>query len=130
MSAKILLVEDDELMARMYQRFLAHGDFIVELAADGQEGYEKAKVFKPDLILLDIMMPRLNGLQALDKLKQDPETKDFIVVMLTNLADKEDAELAISKGAARYLIKSDYDMEDITGVINEILSELKNNKTI
>lgn len=120
--SKILLVEDDDLMARMYKRFLVYGNFTVELAADGLEGYEKAKTFQPDLILLDIMMPRMNGLQTLEKLKSDPETKDYPVAMLTNLATKEDAEIALKKGAIKYLIKSDYEMEELAEVIEQLLS--------
>lgn len=118
---KILLIEDDELMARMYKRVLILENWSVELAVDGLEGYEKAKSFQPDLILLDIMMPRLNGFQTLDMLKKDPTTKDCPVVMLTNLADKADVELALEKGAIKYLVKSDYDMKDISNVIKEII---------
>ena len=76
-SHKILLVEDDDLMVRMYRRVLDCEGYTVEIASNGQEGYEKTKTFKPDLILLDIMMPVLNGLQALEKLKKDPQTKDI-----------------------------------------------------
>lgn len=118
---KILLIEDDEMMARMYKRVLILENWSVELAVDGLEGYEKAKSFQPDLILLDIMMPRLNGFQTLDMLKKDPTTKDCPVVMLTNLADKADVELALEKGAIKYLVKSDYDMKDISNVIKEII---------
>jgi CheY-like chemotaxis protein len=117
---KILLVEDDELMARMYKRAFSVVGFTVELAADGQEGYDKAKVFRPDLILLDIMMPVLNGLQTLEKLKADAEVKDIPVVMLTNLANKSDAERALAMGAVKYLVKSDYDPKQVIEIVTSI----------
>lgn len=109
-------------MVRMYRRVLACEGYTVETASNGQEGYEKTKTFKPDLILLDIMMPVLNGLQALEKLKKDPQTKGYKVVMLTNLADKEDAQRALNKGAIEYLIKSDHDIPSIIAIIEKILA--------
>jgi CheY-like chemotaxis protein len=121
--AKILLIEDDELMLRMYQRVLSIEGFAVEMAVDGQAGYDKAKVFQPDLILLDVMMPVMNGLQTLEKLKQDPETKNFPVFMLTNLANKPDADFALKKGALKYLIKSDYDAKEVVVAIKEFLNK-------
>ncbi len=119
--SKILLVEDDPLMLRMYQRVFALEGYDVEIANDGLAGYEKAKVFKPDVILLDVMMPRMNGLQTLEKLKLDPVTKSFPVVMLTNLANKIDAESTLKKGASKYLIKSDYEPKAIVELIREYL---------
>jgi len=83
---------------------------------------DKAKSVKPDLMLLDIMMPKMNGLEALDKLKADPETKSIPVVMLTNLAGQQDAEMALQKGAIKYLIKSDYEPKQVSDMVKEILS--------
>lgn len=123
--AKILLIEDDELMVRMYQRVLSIEGFAVEMAVDGLAGYNKAKTFQPDLILLDVMMPVMNGLQTLEKLKQDPETKNFPIFMLTNLANKPDADFALKKGALKYLIKSDYDAKDVVAAIKEFLNKPK-----
>ncbi len=117
--SKILLIEDDEIMARMYQRVFIIEGYTVDVAGDGLMGYTKAKEFKPDLILLDVMMPVMNGLQALEKLKTDPETKDFPVMMLTNLANKPDAISALQKGAIKYLIKSDYDPKGVIAVVKE-----------
>lgn len=129
MQYKILLIEDDELMARMYQRILSYENFLVELAGNGLEGFDKAKSFKPDLILLDIMMPVLNGLQTLEKLKTDPDTSSLSIIMLTNLADKKDAEIALQKGAIKYLIKSDYDTQDVVKIIKEIIASLQKTPT-
>lgn len=108
-------------MFRMYKRVFVIEGFEVDLAFDGQEGLDKANLVKPDIILLDVMMPKLNGLQTLEKLKSDTSLKDIIVVMLTNLANKTDAESAIHLGAAKYLIKSDADPQDVVKTIRELL---------
>src|SRR6266576_1657962 len=101
--AKLLIVEDDPLMSRMYQKIFTFEGYDVQMAADGQEGLDKAREIKPTMILLDVMMPKLNGLQVLEKLKADPETKAIPVVMLTNLAGQQDAESALTKGAIKYI---------------------------
>jgi two-component system, OmpR family, alkaline phosphatase synthesis response regulator PhoP len=119
--SKILIIEDDQFMLRMYKRVMEIEGFTIEIAVDGMEGYDKAKVFMPDLILLDVMMPKLNGLQTLEKLKADPVLKDIKVVMLTNLANKMDAASALQKGAIKYLIKSEYDPKEVIAIIRELL---------
>jgi CheY-like chemotaxis protein len=119
---RILIAEDDELMSRLYQKVFNLEGYQVEMAADGQAALDKAREVKPTLILLDIMMPRLNGLDALDKLKADPTLKDVPVVMLTNLAGQQDAESAIAKGAAKYIIKSEHEPKEVAGIIKELLS--------
>jgi CheY-like chemotaxis protein len=119
---KILLVEDDVLMIRMYQRFFTFAGYTVEIAVDGMEGYEKAKSFSPNLILLDVMMPKMNGLQTLEKLKTDETTKQIPVFILSNLANKSDAEKALQVGAVKYLIKSEYEPKQLLEIINEYLN--------
>src|SRR5476651_2668758 len=120
--AKILVTEDDQLMARMYQKIFTFEKFEIEMAANGQECLDKARIFKPTLILLDVMMPVMNGLQTLDKLKADPETKAIPVVMLTNLAGQQDAEAALAKGAVKYIIKSEHDPKQIADMVKEVLA--------
>jgi len=95
---KLLITEDDPLMSRMYQKIFTFEGYEVVMAADGQEGLDKAREVNPTMILLDVMMPKLNGLQVLEKLKADPATRAIPVVMLTNLAGQQDAENALSKG--------------------------------
>jgi len=121
---KILIVEDDPLMSRMYQRMFNLEGYEIELAHDGQEGLDKARANKPVLILLDIMMPKMNGLQTLDELKADPNTKNIPVVMLSNLTGEEDAETALSKGAISYIIKSSFEPNQVIAMIKDILSKL------
>ena len=95
--AKILIIEDDALLSRMYQRLISSGENTVEVAYDGEEGLEKAKTGKPNFILLDIMLPKLNGIEVLEKLKSDPTTKQIPVVMLSNLSEEEKEEEAMAK---------------------------------
>jgi CheY-like chemotaxis protein len=120
--AKILIIEDDPLMARLYQKIFTFEKHEVILAGDGVEGVEKAISSKPNLILLDIMMPKMNGLQVLEKLKIDVETKKIPVVVLTNLAGEKDAETAMLKGAVKYIIKSQYEPKEVAKMVKEILS--------
>jgi CheY-like chemotaxis protein len=120
--AKLLIVEDDPLMSRMYQKIFTFEGYDVQMASDGQDGLDKARSMHPTLMLLDVMMPKLNGLQVLEKLKADPETKDIPVVMLTNLAGEQDAEAALAKGAIKYIIKSEYEPKEVADMVKEILA--------
>jgi len=126
--AKILVVEDDSLMSRMYQKIFSFEGYEVVLAVDGQDGFEKAKLQKPTIILLDVMMPKMNGIQTLEKLKLDPETKAIPVIMLTNLAGQQDAETALTKGAIKYIIKSEHEPKEVTNMVKEILAGYTRNE--
>ena len=118
----LLITEDDPLMSRMYQKIFTFEGYEVHMAADGQEGLDKARELKPTIMLLDIMMPKLNGLQVLEKLKADPETRSIPVVMLTNLAGQQDAEAALAKGAIKYIVKSEYEPKKVADMVKEILA--------
>ena len=120
--AKILIVEDDPLMSRMYKKIFSFEKFDVDVARDGEEGLAKVKSGEPTLILLDIMMPKMNGLEVLKRLKTDEATKKIPVVILTNLAGKDDAETALKLGAVRYIVKSEHDPESVTKIIKQILA--------
>ncbi len=120
--AKVLIIEDDPLVSRMYQKVLTLESFIVESARDGKGGLAKAKTCKPDLILLDIMMPEMNGIEVLEKLKADPALQDIPVIMLTNLSGTKDAETAMQMGALDYLVKSEYKPKEVAQKARAILS--------
>jgi CheY-like chemotaxis protein len=120
--AKILIVEDDPLMSRMYHKIFTFEKYDVILASNGEEALDLVRKDRPTLILLDIMMPKVNGFQVLDKLKSDPDTKDIPVIMLTNLASEKDAENAMLKGAVKYIVKSQYEPKQITDMVKEILA--------
>lgn len=119
---KILIIEDDPLMSRMYQKIFTFEKYEVEVANDGEEGLAKALMIKPTIILLDVMMPKMNGLQVLESLKAQEITKSIPVVMLTNLAGEQDAETALSKGAVKYIIKSEYDPKQVADMVKQIIS--------
>lgn len=118
---RILIVEDDPLMSRMYQKIFSFENYDVVMAADGEEALIKVRESPPTLILLDIMMPKLNGLQVLERLKSDSTTKHIPVIMLTNLAGQQDAEKALSLGAVKYIVKSQYEPKQIADMVKEIL---------
>lgn len=121
-NVKLLIIEDDNLISRMYQEIFSFDSYEVTVASDGQAGLEAARAVKPTLIMLDIMMPKMNGLEVLDKLKTDPETKQIPVIMLTNLSGEKDAQAALSKGAIKYIVKSHYDPKQISDMVKEILT--------
>jgi len=122
MSNKILIIEDDPLVSRMYQKALGFEDLDVEMAVNGREGVEKAKKLKPSLILCDVMMPEMNGMEVLEHLKADPETSGIPVIMLTNLSGAHDAETAMAKGAFAYMVKSAYKPRDVAQTVKNTLS--------
>jgi CheY-like chemotaxis protein len=120
--AKLLLIEDDPLMNRMYRKVFASRGFEVDVAHDGEEGLKKVFDFMPNLILLDIMMPKINGMEVLKQLKDNPKTKNIKVILLTNLGIEEEIKRAEKLGAVRCLIKSDQDPIKVADVVIEELS--------
>jgi DNA-binding response OmpR family regulator len=126
--AKILIVDDDDMIRMMYQKIFVFNNFEAEIAADGEEGLQKALEVKPDLILLDVMMPKMTGLQTLEKLKSNDQTKPVPVVMLTSLNGQQDAEMALSKGAVKYIVKSEYEPKEVAAMIKEVLAGYAQNE--
>lgn len=118
---KILLVDDDSAMLDLYKTILEE-EFTVLTASNGHEALSLAKSDKPDLALLDVMMPEMNGIQVLEQLKADPETAGIPAVMLTNLTDAETKKSAMDKGAEKYLIKSDYDPDELLKQIADVIA--------
>lgn len=118
----ILLVEDDNLMIRLYQEKFSQDGFEVDVALNGEEGLAKLKEKKPILVLLDVMMPKMDGFEMLKRIKADPETKSVPVILLTNLSGEEDAKKGLELGAVAYLIKSDYTPDEIVAKVKEIMA--------
>jgi len=102
----VLLVEDDTFLANIYQTKFELEKFSVTVAVDGEEGLEVARKKRPDVILLDILMPKMDGFTVLEELQKDKSTKDIPVILLTNLGQKDDVERGLQMGAAGYLIKA------------------------
>ena len=119
--AKIMLVEDDNNLREIYgARLLAEGHEIVA-AKDGEEALAIAVKEKPDLIISDVMMPKISGFDMLDILRNAPETKFTKVIMMTALSQTEDKARADSLGADRYLVKSQVTLEDVAKVVKDVL---------
>lgn len=120
--AKILLVDDDPLLVRMYQKKLENDGYIVATADDGETALAKVLEFKPDLILLDIMMPKINGLQVLSKLKENKDTQRIPVILLTNVGgSSEDTDRGLELGAVAYLVKASNNPKAVVEKVKEIL---------
>ncbi len=119
---KVLIVEDDPLISRMYQKIFTFQKHEVEVANDGEEGLAKAKSTDPTIILLDVMMPKMNGLEVLERLKADDATKKIPVIMLTNLSGQQDAETALITGAVKYIIKSEHTPKEIADLVEEVVA--------
>ncbi len=121
--SKILIVDDDLVYIRIYQLKLKNDGYDVEIANDGEEALLKVETFKPDLILLDIMMPKIDGFEVLKQLKKNSATKNIPVIMLTNLGgDEANILKGIDLGAVSYLIKSAYTPKEVVQKIKEILA--------
>lgn len=121
-ASRILLVEDDSFLAGMYVTKLTLEGLSVELATDGAKGLKMAQEMKPDIILLDIILPKMSGFEVLKKLKDSADTKDIPVLLLTNLGQKEDVEKGLKLGAADYLIKAHFLPDE---VVSKILATLR-----
>lgn len=119
---KVLVVEDEEILLTALKEELANGGYEVEGASDGVEGLEKAKSFKPKLVLLDLLMPKMDGMEMLQKLKADSELRDIPVIILTNLSDYEKISEALSLGATDYLVKANYKLEDLLEKVSGVLA--------
>lgn len=118
---KILLVEDDTALSSVYESRLELEGFEVATVSNGEDALSRAIEFKPDLIVLDAMMPKINGFDVLDILRNTPETTNVRVIMLTALSQPSDKERAKSLGADDYLVKSQVVISDVVDRIRHHL---------
>jgi CheY-like chemotaxis protein len=126
---KVMLVEDDNNLREIYEaRLLAEGFEIIS-AKDGEEALALAVKEKPELIVADIMMPKISGFDMLDILRSTPETKNTKVIMMTALSQAEDKNRAEKLGADRYLIKSQVTLEDVARVVQEVINGVQPKQT-
>lgn len=121
MSKTILFIEDESALQKTCGEALEKEGFNVIAALDGETGLQLAKTQFPDLILLDLVLPRLNGFEVLKALKDDESTKRIPVIVLTNLEQMEDIQRAIDLGATTYLVKSNYKLEEVIEMIKKAL---------
>lgn len=118
---KILVVEDDGFLMKIYEIKLKQEGHLVIKAVDGEQAVALTKSEKPDLILLDLILPKKSGFDVLDEIKADPETKDIPVVILSNLGQEEDMKKGLDKGASSYIIKANSTIEEFMEKINKYL---------
>lgn len=126
MAKTLLLIEDDNILLGMYQKLLSNHGYVVHTAENGEEGLKKSQQEHPDLILLDLMMPKMNGITMLKALRRDDWGKNAKVIILTNLNPNDDILLeVIDNHPTYYLIKSNTTAEQVLGKVKEILEEEK-----
>ncbi len=115
---RILIADDEPVNQELLEAFLINENYALEFANDGQETLQKTATFKPDLILLDVMMPKLSGFEVCEKLKSDPETADIMILMVTALSELGDVERAVNVGCDDYLSKPIHKLELLKRVEN------------
>jgi CheY-like chemotaxis protein len=118
---KVLLVEDDNNLREIFQMRLQAEGYTTAIAADGEEGLVVAMKEKPDLVIADVMMPKLSGFEMIESLRAAPETKDIKVIMMTALGQAEDQARGEKLGVVKYLVKSQVTLEDFARVVKEAL---------
>lgn len=121
--SKILLVEDNQELAEMYETVLSNAGFQVVKAFDGEEGIEKMRSTLPDLVILDIVMPKVNGIEVLTVVGQDQKLKQIPIFILTNVYSSEDnVKMLLDLGAVDYLVKSELTPGQVVNKVREILA--------
>ncbi len=120
--AKVLIIEDDKFLCKIYATKLTKEGIDAEFGLDGTEGMEKMRAHKPNLILLDLIMPKMDGFAVLEEMKADTSLKKIPVVVLSNLGQESDIAKAKKLGAKDYIVKSDTSIQD---VVKKIKSYLK-----
>lgn len=117
----ILLIEDEEMISSMYKTKFTMEKLDLVTAADGETGLKLAKERKPDIVLLDIILPKIDGFQVLRELKADPDLKAVPVVLLTNLGQESDIEKGKKLGADDYFVKANHTPADIVAKVKTVL---------
>lgn len=123
MAQKILFVEDEPSLQKAISELLTQEGFEILTALDGEKGLELAKKEQPNLILLDLILPKKDGFEVLKELKADEKMKDIPVIVLTNLEGMGDVEKALELGATTYLVKANYELEDVVCKIKDFLGK-------
>lgn len=121
--SKIMLVEDDNSLREIYSIRLTAEGYTIVSAGDGEEALAVAVRERPDLIISDVMMPKISGFDMLDILRSTPETKNIKVIMMTALSSEDQRARGENLGANRYLVKSQVGIEDVVNVVHEMLGD-------
>lgn len=117
----ILFVEDESALQKTFSDVLEREGFGIITAGDGEAGLRLAKEKHPDLVLLDLILPKMNGFEVLKQLKAGEDTKSIPVIVLTNLEQMADIQQAIDLGATTYLVKSNYNLKEVIEIVRKAL---------
>ncbi len=123
----IMIVEDDSFVMDIYKTKLSQEGFSVVEAENGMEALKKLKNIKPDMLLLDIVMPYMDGLEVLKKIKENKNTKNIPIILLTNLSQKEEVDKGMKLGAMDYLIKSHFTPSEVLEKVKSCLAANSHN---
>jgi len=118
----ILVVEDDKFLIKAYNIKFSKAGFNVVTAMDGVSGLESAKNEEPKIILLDLMLPKIDGFEFLKRMSEDEKIKNIPVIILSNLGQQSDRDKALTLGAKEYLIKADCSLDDVIRIVNKYIS--------
>lgn len=119
---KILLLEDEPMLSSMYQTKFKNEGFEIAIAKDGEEGLSRARAERFDIVLVDIIMPKVDGFAVLKELRSMPEYKKAPIILLTNLGQEEDMKKGQDLGATDYLVKANFTPSQVAAKIREVLS--------
>ena len=122
---KILIIEDEEILLELIQRRLTQEGYQVDVARDGQEGLEKLKENKPDIVLLDIIMPRMGGFEVMEEIKKDKDLKGIPIIIISNSGQPVELSRAKELGVSDWLIKTDFDPVEVVAKVKKQLDLLK-----
>jgi DNA-binding response OmpR family regulator len=123
--AEILLVEDDTFIAGMYQAKLSMLGYTVRTAEDGEIGWAELQKAAPDILLLDVVLPKKDGFEVLTEIRKDPKLKSLPVILLTNLGQKPDVERGLQLGADDYIIKAHFTPSEVVEKVEKMLKKKK-----
>jgi len=121
--SKILIIEDEQTILKAISIALEDAGFEVRTAIDGESGENTAIAETPDLILLDIILPRKNGLDVLRSLKDNAATSNIPIILLTNLSDTDTVSQGVALGARGYLVKANYSLDEVVAKVKEVLKK-------
>lgn len=119
---KVLSIEDDKFLSSLVAKKLGAAGFEMIHATNGEDALKMVKDEKPAIILLDILLPEMSGFEVLEKLKEDPETKDIPVLLFSNLGQREDIDKGIKLGAEKFIVKATVVLDDIVKEIQDTLA--------
>lgn len=120
---KILIIEDEKIMLGLLKKKMLQQDYGVDVARDGKEGLEKMKKIKPDLVLLDIVMPKMGGFEVMEEMNKDEELKEIPIIIISNSGQPVELDRAKKLGAQDWLIKTEFDPQEVVEKVNSQLGE-------